>query len=152
MEIVVDLAELGWQIQPICHLAHLGYNPERSDESRAQLAPLPESNDAFPRRHLQENHIPDLELQVGSTLVGVTLLSTLSSLKPAPNLLDPLGRLEHHFGAPHDSLANFTPAYRGPAPPTVQHLKWGTVNTRVVAVVVRELDQWKLSIPTTTEV
>jgi len=64
MESVVDLAELDWQIQSIRHLAHPGYDPERSDESRAQLAPLPESNDAFPRRHFQENHIPDLELQV----------------------------------------------------------------------------------------
>ena len=91
MESALDLAKLGWQIQPICYLAHPGYDPERSDESQAQLAPLPESNDAFPRRHLQENHIPDLELQIGSTLVGITFLPTLSSLKPAPDLLDPLG-------------------------------------------------------------
>ena len=87
MESVVDLAELGWQIQPIRYLAHPGYDPERSDESRAQLAPLPESDDACPRRHLQEDHIPDLELQVGSALVGVTFLPTLSGLKPAPNVL-----------------------------------------------------------------
>ena len=85
-------------------------------------------------------------------LVGITFLPTLSSLKPVPNLLDSLSRLEHHLGAPHDPLANFTSAYRGRAPPTVQHLKWGMVNTRVIVVIIRELCQWEVGIPTTSEI
>nr|KAJ0225463.1 hypothetical protein LSAT_V11C100044950 [Lactuca sativa] len=56
------------------------------------------------------------------------------------------------FSAPHDPLANFTPAYRSPAPPTVQHLEWGTINTRVIGIVVRVLSQRKIGIPATTEI
>ena len=85
-------------------------------------------------------------------LVGITFLPTLSSLEPAPNLLDPLRRLEYHLGTPHNPLTNLTPAYRGTTLPPIQHFEGRTVDTRMIAIIIGELRQQKVSIPTTSKI
>ena len=42
-------------------------------------------------------------------IVDVTLLSTLSNLEPAPDLLDLLYDLEYYLRTPYDPLTNLTP-------------------------------------------
>ena len=71
-------------------------------------------------------------------LIGVALLSTLSSLEPAPDLLDPLCGLECYLSTLHEPLTDLAPKYWSPTLTPVEHLERSSVYFGVVAVVIRK--------------
>lgn len=66
------------QSHSICHCANLLYNLKRHNKLMAKFTSLSKTKDSFPRWDFQENIIPNLELQITSTSISITLLPTLS--------------------------------------------------------------------------
>ena len=69
-------------------------------------------------------------------LVGIGFMPTLSSLEPAPNLLDALSSLEYYLSTPHDPLTDLAPTDWGPTLPPVYYIEGRPIYASVVAVVI----------------
>ena len=93
-----------------------------------------------------------MKLKIGFVLVCITILATMRDPQPVTYLLNQLGGLKHYFNASHDPTSDLSPTNWGPTPPTIQHREWWSINTSMITVVVGELCQWKVSIPTPSEI
>ena len=136
MEGVMDMTQLIRKIQLISNPTNSGRNPKLTNESGPQLAPLPNSDDTFPRRHLQQNKISHLKLEIRTTLISITFFTALCNSQPVTHLLNQLSGLKHHLSASYNSMPNLPPTNWSPRPLTIQHLKRGLINTSMITIVI----------------
>lgn len=76
----------------------------------------------------------------------------LRGLKQTTHVLNQLTSLEYYLGTSHNPMSDLTPTIRGPILPPIQNHKRRSINTGMIVVVVGELGQWKISIPTPAEI
>ena len=79
-------------------------------------------------------------------------MSALRDPQPIAHLLYQLRSLEYNLDTTHDSMLDLPPTNRSPTLPSIQHRKWCSVNTIMITIVVGELNQWKVSIPTPSKI
>src|SRR3954470_17498900 len=91
--------------------------------------------------------IPLLKLKCFPPLVMIALLTTLRSFHLFLNHSNLLCSLLYNFRTNHSTLTRFVPTQRRSTSPTIQSLKRSHTDTRMITVVVGELNQRQITIP-----
>src|SRR4051812_6727241 len=91
-----------------------------------------------------------LKLKCFPPLVVITLLTTLRSFHLLLNNLNLFRSLLYNFRSDHSTLTRFVPTQRCSTSPTIQSFKQSHTNTRMITIFVGELNQKKITIPSTS--
>jgi hypothetical protein len=87
-----------------------------------------------------------LKLKILSTLIMITLLSTLPRFHVFSNQLNLLSSLLNNVRSQYHTLTGLIPIQRSSTFPAIQRFERCHSNARMVIVIISELDQWKMTI------
>jgi hypothetical protein len=85
-----------------------------------------------------------------TSLVGTVLLAGLGSLQVGLNTMNNFLDLHEKIGAKGHPLARFNPVQRCTTSAVIESFKRCHLETLLIAVVIRELSQWKVLVLTIT--
>jgi hypothetical protein len=88
--------------------------------------------------------------QISTTNIRVALLTSLRDPQVLSHLLYQLFGLLNNIRTKYPPLANLIPIQRSPAPPTIQSLERGFLQTGLITIVIRELRIRQAFIPAET--
>src|ERR1051325_1873384 len=89
-------------------------------------------------------------LKIFPPLIVITFLMTLRSPHLLLNHLDLFRSLLNNLWSNHSTFSRFIPTQRRPTSPTIQCLKRSHTNARMKTIVVGELYQRQIAIPSST--
>src|SRR3954466_5657341 len=88
------------------------------------------------RRNFEIHKISDIESEVSTSLVGITLLSGLGGLEVLTNLVNLLFCFSEDVGSKNLTLSYFRAVQRGATLSSVHEFKWGHLQTGLITIVV----------------